>query len=195
MKTFITTFLILFVCLQGHSQLLKHFRPDAYVTRTTFHSRDSLRVERPGSSDVYLASLDGSQYERFAIHDQNPGADGQDAFRILFAVSGKAVNEPEYVIYAEWAIEDTSKEDAFVKSRMELFNLRGEHLSNFSFDVLLKHATQPGRYLIIGFYQDEAGLTDARSHPAIREWAKDNAPSVFSARDMYVPPVRKLMKE
>lgn len=128
-------------------------------------------------------------YTRLDIYSEKKDAlkNQKVVYQNILQVNGKSENQPQFVIYAEWKITDITKTESFIKSRLELFNLRKELLENFSFDILAKNLNTPDQYLIVGFYKSEEGLEQARNHPVIKEWAKNNPPAKFSATDLFTP--------
>jgi hypothetical protein len=109
---------------------------------------------------------------------------GGEVYEVLLRVTGAWIQSPGYAVHAVWEIQDTAHAEAFVESRRQLFALRQQVLPTFAEDWLLKHSSQAGRYMVIGFYGDEEGATRlCREHPEIRKFAAAHPASDYSAVD------------
>lgn len=163
-----------------------------YYTLTEYEDIISMQKSVPQNATNYYELLPLSESDKFVRIDvfkelNQAKINNQDIYQNLFKVSGNSEDNPGFLIYAEWELEDPKKIDAFIKSRETLFNLRQKLLPSFSFDILTKHMNTSNQYLILGFYKDEEGLEQARNHPDIKKWATGNSASHFSAKDLFAP--------
>ena len=111
-------------------------------------------------------------------------ATGGEVYEVLFGVRGPWDAPPSHVVYALWSIRDQERTAAFVESRRQLFTLRQQVLPTFAADWLLKHTDHEGRYMVVGFYGDEAGASRlCREHPLIKQFAAAHPASDYSAVD------------
>lgn len=163
-----------------------------YYTLTEYEDITSMQKSIPKNAINYyeLIPLSGSdKFVRIDVFQElyQAEVDNQEIYQSLFKITGESEENPGFLIYAEWKLEDSTKINAFIKSRRTLFKLRQKLLPNFSFDILTKHLNKTNQYLILGFYKDETGLEQARNHPEIKKWAIGNSASHFSAKDLFSP--------
>jgi quinol monooxygenase YgiN len=177
----------------------QHLPPNkiSFLVLKSFESPSEMNVHKATNAftSIYLNSTDQNErYVKIDIYSDSSAAmmHGGDIYQEQFRVNGSAEDSPSFAIMAEWQIGNPSKEEAFLKSRNDLFNLRKQYINSFSFDILLKNLSKPGRFLIIGSYSSEEGLRLARSHPEIQKWNQQINPDDFSARDLYSPRVYKI---
>jgi hypothetical protein len=194
----LTSFFLLFQVffLQGNGQHLPSNKISFLVLKS-FDSPSEMNDHKAtrAFTFIYLHSTDQNErYLKIDTYSDSLAAimHGGSIYQEQFRVNGSAKDAASFAIIAEWQIENPSKEEAFLKSRNDLFNLRKQYINSFSSDILLKNLSKPGRFLVIGFYSSEEGLRLARSHPEIQKWMQQINNLNFSARDLYTPAIYKI---
>lgn len=157
----------------------------AFVTRSETAGQ---QASTPSASESYLLEpLDGSGgLTRFELFHSETEArrSGGDVYRLVLRARGAAPT-PTHAVFAEWQLESAASAPLFEQSRKDLFSSRADHLESFHSDLLLQSLTDPLRYLVLGLYGSEEGLSEARAHPRIHTFAEHNPPARFGARDLY----------
>jgi hypothetical protein len=124
------------------------------------------------------------RFDTFASKD-SALASGAEIYELLFQINGKWTQAPNHAVYAIWRVVNLEHEEAFVESRRQLFHIRQRVLPTFAYDWLLKRPDQPGYYLVLGSYGDEAGAARlCREHPAIREFTQTHPAQAYAAVDL-----------
>ncbi len=182
-----------------NNSTLEHDEKNNYYQLSYFKSLEELNRTRPelAIKTFTASSLTNDDYLRIDIFDSETKRSDQSnhLYKEEFKISGKAENEPGFLIFAEWQIQDEKLTESFIKSREELFELRQELLASFSFDILTRNLDRPNQYLILGFYKNEDGLEQARNNDTISEWAKENTASNYSAKDLFTPKRFKIINK
>ena len=153
------------------------------------------RWQRPHSIDLQepvmtlmLKSLDSvASTVRFDVFATEKAAHlvGDEVYQRLFETRGQWNAVPSHSVYAIWQVTQPEHEGAFIESRRQLFEVRRRVLPTFAYDWLLKRTDEPGRYMVLGLYGDEAGATRlCREHPEIRQFLQAHPVGQYSAHDL-----------
>lgn len=139
-------------------------------------------------SSLVLQPLDLSNNRvRFDTFDSKDSAlsRGEEIYELLFQINGKWTRSPSHAVYAIWQVVNLEYEEAFIESRRQLFHIRERVLPTFAYDWLLKRSDQPGSYLVLGLYGDEAGAARlCREYPAIQEFTQAHPAEAYTAVDL-----------
>jgi hypothetical protein len=108
-----------------------------------------------------------------------------EGYRLLLETAGRWTQPARYAVAAEWQVTDLAAAGAFEASRRALFAVRRAHLPTFAWDWLLQRLDVAGRYLVLGWYGDEAGARSlCRTHPEIRRFTQAHPATAYTATDL-----------
>lgn len=128
---------------------------------------------------VILEALGGSgEALTYAWDDAKP--DGLESFDVIHEVRGRA-SSATHAVSADWEVSPEGDAAQFERSREDLFSLRREHLPSFHCDWLLRNTKNRHHYVVLGLYESEEALAQARSHLAIAAWAKTLPADLYGA--------------
>lgn len=111
-------------------------------------------------------------------------AESDDVFLRLLEVHGNWRGPVAFAVYAVWQLADERRAGDFLASRLAIGEACREHIPSFALEWVLQHVAEPGRFLCIGLYGEEAGLRQLRTDPAVvrTAQAESTATDLFGSR-------------